>query len=259
MTCFLFDKIIFGPVISRRLGISLGINLLPRNKKICTFDCIYCECGWTKPDSYSLETCVDKKDVKNALEKTLIQILNNKSGLDNITFGGNGEPTLHPFFSEIVDDAISLRNKYFPEVNISVLTNATKLDDMSVVKALEKIDNPILKLDAGTESTYQIINKPMIDISQKQIVNNIINAHLNNAIIQSLFLKGNYKGIEIDNTRETDLKLWLEQVQQINPKSVMIYSIARETPAQGLKKVSIMELDSIAQRVKDMGIQIQSY
>ena len=190
MACFLFDKIIFGPVKSRRLGISLGINLLAQNRKICTFNCIYCECGWTKPNNFFLDTFHDSETIKIALKETLTQISNDKSGLDSITFGGNGEPTLHPFFSKIVDDAIALRNELFPKVKISVLSNATRLDDISVVDALNRIDNPILKLDAATEKTFQSINKPMIAITQKQIVNNIINARINNTIIQSLFVKG---------------------------------------------------------------------
>ena len=259
MTCFLFDKIIFGPVNSRRLGVSLGVNLLPQHKKVCTFDCIYCECGWTKPDSYHLDTYHDRLDVKTALEAALTQIKMDKTGLDNITFGGNGEPTLHLFFSEIVDDAIVLRDKFFPHVNISVLSNATNLHETSVVNALKKVDNPILKLDAGTESTFRLINNPMIEITQKQIVNDIINAQIKNSIIQSLFLKGNYKGIPIDNTDETDLKIWLKHLQQIKPKSVMIYSIARETPAHGLIKLTKAELESIAQRVMDIGIKVESY
>jgi len=201
----------------------------------------------------------DRREVKTALEETLIRFINDKSGLDNITFGGNGEPTLHPLFSEIVDDAIILRDKYFPKVKISVLSNATNLQNISVIKALKKVDSPILKLDAGTEPIFQIINKPLIDITQNEIVNNIINARIENVIIQSMFLKGEYKGIAFDNTIEPNLSRWLGQLQQIKPKSVMIYSIARETPAHGLLKLTKQELETIAQGVRDLGIKAEAF
>ena len=259
MGCFLFDKIIFWPVVSRRLGISLGVNLLPRNKKICTFDCIYCECGWTKPDNYFLSAPYERKEVKVELETALNVISNNKTGLDTITFAGNGEPTLHPYFAEIVEDTISLRDKYFPEVKISVLTNGTNLHKTAIAEALKKIDNPIIKLDAGTDSTFRLINRPMIDITHSEIVKNIIGAGIKNTIIQSLFLKGDYKGIAVDNTNETDLNLWLDLLKQIKPKSVMIYSIARETPAHGLIKLSKEELESIALKVRALGIKAEAY
>jgi len=259
MSCFLFDKIIFGPVQSRRLGVSLGINLLPKNKKICTFDCVYCECGWTKPNHSFLEAPYSRTDVKDSLEEALRRITENKSGLDSITFGGNGEPTIHPSFSEIVDDAIILRDTYFPEVKISVLSNATQLDRASVVSALKKVDSPILKLDAGSESTFQLINKPIIGISLNQIISNLTNAHIEKAIIQSLFLRGHYKGIDIDNTTESEINLWLKNLQLIKPRSVMIYGIARETPAHDLVKIPKEELESIAEKVRTLGIKAEAF
>lgn len=259
MSCFLFNKIIFGPVISRRLGISLGINLLPENRKICTFNCIYCECGWTKPSHSFLDAPYKKEDVKNSLEEALISISQNKTGLDNITFGGNGEPTLHPSFNEIVDDAIILRDKYFPEVKISVLSNASNLDKSSVIEAMKKVDNPILKLDAGSERTFRLINKPMVDIKLADIVKNLTHAGINKIIIQTLFLKGKIDGEEIDNTKEEELTLWLNHLQNIKPKLVMIYGIARETPAKELIKISKDELELIVQRLKKSGIDALAF
>ncbi len=259
MSCFLFDKIVFGPIISRRLGISLGINLLPYNKKICTFNCIYCECGWTKPEHYFIEKPYAREEVKLAIENKLIKLKNSNSDLNNITFAGNGEPTLHPDFHLIVEDVIELRKKYYPHVKISVLSNATQLDKELVVSALKKVDNPIIKLDTSTENSFQLINKALIHISLNDIVNNIINAHIENIVIQTLFLRGHIDGVAIDNTTEEEVALWIEHILKIKPKMVMMYGIARETPAKNLVKIQKEALETIAQKLRDKGIKTETY
>ncbi len=259
MSCFLFDKIIFGPVISRRLGTSLGINLLPHNKKICTFNCIYCECGWTKPGHFQLESPYAREDVKAALDAKLSDMSTLKSPLDSITFGGNGEPTIHPHFPDIVEDVVSLRNKYFPDVIISLLSNATHLGNPAVVNALKKIDKPILKLDAGSENIFRLLNKPLADISLKQIVDNLCAAKIEKMVIQTLFLKGTLDGQPIDNTTEAEVAMWLAHLERIRPQAVMIYGIDRETPARNLEKIPNETLESIALRVKSLGIEAEAY
>ncbi len=259
MSCFLFDKIIFGPVTSRRLGTSLGVNLLPHNKKVCTFNCIYCECGWTKPGQYFLNEPYAREDVKAALEARLSEMAAGNSPLDSITFGGNGEPTIHPQFPQIVDDVVALRNSFFPHVVISLLSNATQLGNAEIVRAIRKIDRPILKLDAGSERTFSLINKPMTAISLQKIVDNLCAATDEKTVIQTLFLKGTIDGEVIDNTTEEEVQLWLGHLRRIKPASVMIYGIARETPAKALVKIPRETLEEIAERVRLLGIKAEAY
>jgi len=259
MSCFLFDKIVFGPVSSRRLGVSLGINLLRYNKKVCSFNCIYCECGWTKPGNYVIEKPYTREEVKLVLEEKLIKLKSENSDLNNITFAGNGEPTLHPQFHLVVDDVITLRNKYFPDVSISVLTNATQLDKPHVVSALKKVNKPIVKLDTSTENSFRAINKAVINISYDEVLNNIIKADISNLIIQTLFLRGNIDGNVIDNTEAKEVELWIGHLIRIKPAMVMIYGIARETPAKDLVKISRDELEVIAKKLRKKGIKTETY
>ncbi|MDD3877100.1 MAG: radical SAM protein [Bacteroidales bacterium] len=259
MACLLFDKIVFGPLKSRRLGKSLGVNLLPSNKKICTFNCVYCECGWTHPNASSLQAHYKFEDVISALEFRLHELSVNKEEIDSITFAGNGEPTLHPDFEAIVNKICVLRKKYFPEAKISVLSNASTLDKPSVVRALKRTDNPILKLDTCSEEIFELINKPLVNISISQIMKNIIASDISHVVIQTMFLRGSYNQISIDNTTEKEVALWLNMLLLIQPRSVMIYSLDRETPAHGLKKVSLEELELIAKKVRAIGIDAKAY
>jgi wyosine [tRNA(Phe)-imidazoG37] synthetase (radical SAM superfamily) len=257
MTGFLFEQIIFGPIRSRRLGVSLGINLLPANVKHCSFNCLYCECGWTDPS----EKCHDfptREKIREELENKLSEMKKRNSYLDNITFAGNGEPTLHPDFNGIIEDTIALRNKYIPECKISVLSNATMAGNESVFNALMKVDKNILKLDAGTNETFKKINNPKVKISLSEIIQNLkqFNGKL---IIQTLFVKGNYKGFEIDNTTDEEVDAWLQHLKVLKPQSVMIYPIARETPAENLQKISPDKLFEIAQKVEALGIEAEIY
>lgn len=257
MAGFLFEEIIFGPIKSRRLGNSLGVNLLPLHVKLCNFNCIYCECGWT-PKEKQAKGFPAAEQVKDFLKEKLLSMHSRQEPLDSITFAGNGEPTLHPQFAEIVNHVVGLRDQYYPESLVSVLTNALKLTDQSVVNALLKTDQPILKLDAGTNETFQRINKPRIKISLEEIVEAML-PFQNQAIIQTLFLKGDHKGNDIDNTTEAEVQPWLQHLARIRPRKVMIYPIARATPEKNLNIVPHDQLESIAERVRAMGINAEVF
>jgi wyosine [tRNA(Phe)-imidazoG37] synthetase (radical SAM superfamily) len=255
---FLFDSVVFGPVHSRRLGVSLGINLLPTDYKYCSFNCIYCECGWTKIREIDKVEFPPAVLVKEYLGKKLREMQQNNELPDAISFAGNGEPTLHPEFAEIIDITIELRNKYSPQSKIAVLSNATMLDIPEVVTALKKVDLNILKLDAGTEDTYKKINQPLNDLSLAEIVTNL-KQFTSNLIIQTLFIRGNYNKNQIDNTTEEEVNAWLKYIEELKPMRVMIYPIARSTPAGNLEKVSWKELEGIAEKVKKLGIKADVY
>lgn len=251
MATKLYNSIIFGPIQSRRLGVSLGVNLLALNKKICSFDCVYCECGFAQNDVQG--KFAEKKVVIENLESVLNEMLQNEKHLDVITFAGNGEPTLHPYFDEIIDATILLRNKYFPKAKISVLSNATTLNRESVVNALSKVDNNILKLDSGLLETIKLIDQPT---SSKFDINTIIDGMLRfngDFIMQTMFLRGEFKGKNIDNTTENEVKAWLEIVKITHPKQIMIYSIDRDTPVKTLEKVSKQKLSEIAKKAEELG------
>jgi wyosine [tRNA(Phe)-imidazoG37] synthetase (radical SAM superfamily) len=255
MPTFLFDKIIFGPVKSRRLGVSLGVNLLPATKKLCNFNCIYCECGWTH-DTKEEKGYVPKRDeIYRALEKKLSELKEKNHQPDVITFAGNGEPTLHPDFPGIIDDCIELRNKYFPEAKIAVLSNSTTIALPHIKRALLKVDQNILKLDSGFDLTVRIHNQPRVNIKVSELIGNL-RAFNGQLIIQTLFLRGKYKGKVIDNTTPEEIEVWLRAIEMIKPYEVMIYTISRDTPEGGqLGKVPLAELKRIAGMVNRLGIR----
>jgi len=254
MTTFLFDSIVFGPVRSRRLGVSLGINLLPVNSKICSFDCIYCECGWT--DKKEKGKLPSRAEVRKYLEEKLQEMLKKGDALDVITYAGNGEPTLHPEFAGIIDDSIELRNTYFPWARIAVLSNSTMLNKPEVFAALKRVDQNILKLDSAFDSTIKLLNQPRVKFSVDDLVKNL-KSFEGNLIIQTLFLRGVFEGQVVDNTTQIEVEGWVELIKSIKPKEVMVYTIARDTPAAGLEKVSIKELKAIAAKVEALGIPVQ--
>ncbi|MBN1820719.1 MAG: radical SAM protein [Prolixibacteraceae bacterium] len=256
MATFLFDEIIFGPVKSRRLGISLGINLLPVNSKVCSFDCIYCECG-RNPKSHNKKTTLpSRKEVKLKLEEKLIQMQTENRLPDVITFAGNGEPTLHPDFAKIINDTIELRNKFSPDARIAVLSNATMVHKKSVFKALLKIEDNIQKLDSAFEDTIKIMDCPTKSFNLDKTVEQLTGFN-GKVIIQTMFLKGEYEGQQFDNTTETELEAWLKLLKKINPSQVMIYTIARDTPVDTLKKIPEQELNRIASKAKKVGLKVQ--
>ncbi len=256
MPVFLFDDIIFGPVKSRRLGVSLGINLLPLDYKYCNFDCIYCECGRTFKDKFKGKKFHDRKEVKKELEKVLLKMKSDNNPPDVITFAGNGEPTIHPDFEGIINDTIEVRNKYFPDARIAVLSNATLIHKKSVFNALNKVDDNILKLDSAFDKTIKFMNNPAPGFTVKKLTENFKKFN-GNLIIQTMFLSGTYKGKSADNTNNKEINEWIKLLKEIKPKQVMIYTIERDTPSENLKKVSPENLYKIAEKVKSEGFKVQ--
>ncbi len=256
MGTFLFDKIIFGPVKSRRLGISLGINLLPTDVKLCSFDCVYCECGWT-PRKYEEKVKLPSRtEVKENLEEKLKQMTAKSQLPDVITFAGNGEPTLHPDFAGIIDDTIELRNRLSPKARIAVLSNATTLHKKNVFTALLKVEDNIQKLDSAFEETIQILDCPRSGFDLIKTVEQLTGFN-GKVIIQTLFVKGTFKDAEIDNSSDTEVSAWIELLRKIKPAQVMIYTIARDTPLDTLEKVNADKLNAIAEKVKAAGFPVQ--
>ncbi len=249
----LYDNIIFGPVRSRRLGLSLGVNLLPVESKLCNFNCIYCECGWNE-EHEGRKRFNAREDVRDMLRKTLSQMVQDGTPPDVITFAGNGEPTMHPDFEHIIDDTIALRNELCPAARVSVLSNATQIHREDVVRALLRVDNNILKLDSAFDSTVQLLNKPVGNYSVERTVQ-LMKQFKGQMILQTMFLRGEYLGQKIDNTTESEVAAWLDIVREIAPRKVMVYSIDRDTPCQTLVKVEKEELSLIAGRVEALGIE----
>ena len=257
MATFLFDEIIFGPVKSRRLGVSLGINLLPVNRKFCNFDCIYCECGWSADIEKVKSQLPSRGEVFTALGNKLSAMKEKGEKPDVITYAGNGEPTLHPEFHGIIDDSLALRDKYFPTARIAVLSNATTINRPDVKSALLKVDMNILKLDSAFGSTVKVHNQPNKHLDVGELINNLAGFG-GNLIIQTLFLRGKFRDALIDNTTEEELSAWLKAIEKIRPSEVMIYTISRDTPVGGeLVKVPAAELAKIARRVEKLGIKTQ--
>ena len=255
MATFLFDKIIFGPVSSRRLGASLGINLLPNDRKICTFNCIYCECGWTDTHSSS-KSFHPREEVRDSLRLKLKNMQENNEPLDTITFAGNGEPTMHPDFDLIIQDTIGIRNLYFPEAKIAVLSNSTLIHKSKIYNALKRIDQNILKLDSAFESTVRLLNQPYEGFDFQQTIKNLIEFN-GKLIIQTMFIHGEYKGQHFDNTTQKEINAWLELLEKVNPQQVMIYTIARDTPSEKIEKISEKKLKEIAKQVEEKGFATQ--
>lgn len=255
MSTILFHEIVFGPIHSRRLGSSLGMNLLPYDGKLCSFDCIYCECGYNENfrTKTKLPTC---ENVRAALEDKLIQLQREDISIDVITFAGNGEPTLHPQFAKIIDDTIELRNRYFPGAKISVLSNAMHASKKEVFDALKKVDNNILKLDSANLDTVRLIDRPNAPsyTIDKQI--ELFKKFKGNFIMQTMFVRGSHRGRVVDNATEEEISAWLKVVKETKPREVMIYTIDRETPEKNLEKVSLEELKRIGERVEELGIKI---
>lgn len=251
---FLFNNIIFGPVKSRRLGVSLGVNLLPVDAKICSFDCIYCECGFnTTMRESPLPT---REQVYVTLEAKLQEMVAANELPDVITFAGNGEPTLHAQFEGIIDDTIALRDRYCPEAKVSVLSNSTRMHKPTIFKALQRVDNNILKFDSAIDDTVQRLDRPAGKQFSVEWQLEQFKKFNGNLIIQTLFLRGRLADGIIDNTTEEEVSAWLDALQIIQPKQVMIYSIDRETPTKGLEKIPLETLQQIAERTRKIGFEV---
>ena len=252
MSTIICQSPIFGPIHSRRLGISLGINLLPADGKVCTFDCIYCECGFNADHRPTL-SMPTREEVRQALEARLQNMQQNGPAPDVLTFAGNGEPTANPHFPEIIDDTLQLRDKYFPQAKVSVLSNATQILRPAVHAALMKVDNNILKLDTVSLDYIKKVDRPTGHYDLPAIIEGLKSFH-GHVIIQTMFLHGD----NADNTSEAFVAPWLEAVKMIAPSQVMIYTIDRETPDQQLRKATHEELDAIRDRVIAAGIPCQA-
>lgn len=248
----IYPSPIFGPVHSRRLGVSLGINLLPADGKCCSFDCIYCECGFNG-DFVPRQKMPTREEVHDALEAQLVKMQQEGPAPDVFTFAGNGEPTLHPHFPEIIDDTLALRNRYFPNAKVSVLTNATQILRQPVFDALCKVDNNICKLDTISADYIRLADRPSANYDVDKIVARL-KEFGDRCVIQTMFMKGAYNGLSIDNTAEEFVAPWLDTIAEIRPREVMIYTIDRETPARSLAKATPAELDAIADRIRQRGI-----
>lgn len=248
MPTFLFNEIIFGPIKSRRLGVSLGINLLPVNGKVCSFDCLYCECGLNKDNKGG--SLPDRAEVKEALERKLHQMKQEGLVPDVITFAGNGEPTLHPSFSQVIDDTLALRDTWFPAAKICVLSNATQLHRPEVVDALRRIDQPILKLDSAFDETIRRLDRPVSSQFSVSTLVKQLKSVGHGLIIQTLFTRGEYEGKTFDNTTPLEVRSWIDLLKDIHPASVMIYTIDRDTPIKNMEKIPLSELRHIAEMVK---------
>ncbi len=252
MSTIIYPSPIFGPVHSRRLGISLGINLLPADGKMCSFNCIYCECGLNEDHRPHLPLPTPAQ-VSEKLEEKLCQMRQEGQLPDVLTFAGNGEPTCHPQFPEIIGEAIRLRDKYCPQAKVSVLSNSTMIHRPAVHDALMRVDNNILKLDTVNATYINKVDQPNSAYDVKQIIAHMkeFKGHL---IIQTIFLCGSCRGESVDNTSDAFVNPWLEAVKEICPQQVMIYTIDRETPTPGLRKASHEQLDAIRDRVIAVGI-----
>ena len=255
MSTVIYSSPIFGPIHSRRLGVSLGINLLPADGKICSFDCLYCECGLNASHPTHLRFPT-REEVRDALEATLRKMQTDGPTPDVLTFAGNGEPTAHPHFAEIIDDTIALRDRYFPEARVSVLSNATFILRPAVFDALMKVDNNILKLDTVSTDFIHLVDRPSARYDLPALIRQMqaFNGH---CIIQTMFLCGtDSQGRSTDNTSDDYVLPWLDVVRSIAPEKVMIYTIDRETPTPTLLKATHEQLDRIADLVRAASIPV---
>ncbi|MDE5838962.1 MAG: radical SAM protein [Paramuribaculum sp.] len=255
MQTVLFHSTVFGPIHSRRLGTSLGVNLSPNDGKICSFDCLYCEAGFNA-QGVGTTGFPPRAQVSRLLEDKLAQMKANGENLDVITFSGNGEPTLHPEFAGIIDDTVALRDKYFPAVKISVLSNSTRLEDAAVCEALKKVDNNILKLDSAITSTMRLIDRPNSpDFTSEKVIDRIARFG-NGCIVQTMILRGSHNGIQVDNSTPEEVDALIRAYKKIKPAEVMLYSIDRKTPEEALVKVEKDELERIAGLIRKEGIKV---
>ncbi|MBQ6253093.1 MAG: radical SAM protein [Bacteroidales bacterium] len=245
------EEIVFGPIHSRRLGSSLGINVLPERGKICNFDCVYCECGWNK-DGRGDTRLPSAGQLRARLEAKLIECRDNGIPVDSITFSGDGEPTINPEFPEMVDISLELRDMYYPQAVVSVLSNATMIGRKEVFEALRKVDNPILKLDAPTDELVRKINQPQGDYHVADVVENLKRFE-GTFTLQTMFLRFG----DFDSSSPEVLEGWMNIVREVKPREIMVYTLDREAPAEGLQKISAEEMEALTRPLAEEGFKIQ--
>ena len=250
----LFKEIAYGPIHSRRLGTSLGMEIMPLDHKLCTFDCVYCECGWNQPVSHP--TLPTRDEIRTALDAKLQVLTAEGTTPDVITFSGNGEPTLHPDFLPIIKDTCALRDRYCPQAKVSVLSNSTQLGRADVVEALRMCDNRILKLDAATDTMMRLIDQPVNKALDVQTIIGWLKQFNSDFTLQTCFLRGTHNGVILDNTTDKELRAWYDAVKELRPKQVMIYVIDRKTPEEHLEKISRDEMERIATPLREKGFDV---
>ena len=245
------EETVFGPIFSRRLGSSLGINLLPTQGKICNFDCIYCECGWNA-DGRGDSRIPTAEEVRSALEAKLLELKDKGTRIDSITISGDGEPTLNPEFAEIVERVLKLRNIYIPLAKVSVFSNATMIGDAAIREALRKVDNPILKIDACSDRGVFAVNRPSVGYSLDEVVRNM-KYFEGDFVLQTMFLRYG----ETDLTHSECLGKWMDLVREVRPREIMAYTIDRETPDKNLSKCTAAEIEKYVEPLRREGFNIQ--
>ena len=247
-----FDDIVFGPIHSRRLGSSLGVNILPSKGKLCNFDCVYCECGWNRDGAVPERRFPRLEEVEAALKDKMSKAVAEGVPVDSITFSGNGEPTMNPDFASIIDVTLRLRDLYFPKAKVSVLSNATLLGRQDVSQALMRVDNPILKIDASSQELVEKINKPVGTYRLTDVIENM-KGFAGNFILQTMFLKS----ADFNTAVPEALDAWMDIVRELKPRQVMVYTIDRETPDKTLGKYTVDEMTAMVQPLIDEGFDIQ--
>ena len=244
------EETVFGPIRSRRLGSSLGINLLPRHGKFCTFDCIYCECGWNR-DGRDDQVLPTAAEVRSALEDKLAACFLEGTPIDSITFSGDGEPTLNPEFPRIIDDTLHLRDAWYPGAKVSVLSNATRVHVPEIAAALKRVDNPILKIDAPTDELIAKIDNPAPGYSLRRVLE-ALRGFEGQFVLQTMFLRGP----GFDSSSPEVLDGWMDIVRDLRPRKIMVYTIDRPTPAQGLEKFTAAQMRALVQPLIDEGFNL---
>ena len=246
-----FDDIVFGPVFSRRLGSSLGVNILPSKGKFCNFDCVYCECGWNK-DGIAERRFPTLEEVRNAFETRMAALAAEGVKVDSITFSGNGEPTMHPEFPQIVDAVLKCRDSYFPDAVVSVLSNAFLVGRPDIAAALKRVDNPILKIDASSDELVRMINRPVGRYRLEDVIE-ALKAFNGDFILQTMFCRSE----EFDTAAPEALAAWMDIVRVLRPREIMVYTIDRETPDKSLQKYTVEEMTGFVRPLLDEGFKIQ--
>lgn len=247
------EETVFGPIFSRRLGTSLGINLLPENGKICNFDCIYCECGWNK-DGRGDTVIPSAEKVRADLERMLLRLQKEGTRVDSITFSGDGEPTLNPEFAQIIDDTLALRGRYAPTAKVSVLSNATRVHLPQIFHALTKVDNPIMKIDAPTNGLISRINRPASGYDLARVIE-ALKQFEGDFVLQTCMLRS--KEYDFDSSKPEIVNGWMDIVRELHPREIMVYTIDRATPAQDLEKMTVEEMTRLVQPLIDEGFRLQ--
>lgn len=251
----IFSTNIVGPIHSRRLGISLGVNLLPKDGKVCSFDCLYCECGWNA--DHRGGHLPEADEVMRELETKLQTMHAAGEALDVITFAGNGEPTLHPDFPRVIERTLQLRDQYYPEVKVSVLSNATQIGKEAVRSALLRVDNNILKIDGAFDETVRLIDQPADSHYSVRQVIEWMKTFRGQLIVQTMFVRGEHNGQRVDNTTPEEVAAWCDLMREVRPHQIMVYSLDRPTPEPLLTKVSKEEMTQLVAPLLAEGFNIQ--